>query len=157
MFITNETFRHQMPVLFESNHESNWTKVELGMGQIWFIATLLETEVIGNETEEFRRTLFLIDFKQVQRLLLDQKTSNSTVLKVDIVTPGFLNESDGWKIDRLSKVWVATEPDEPEQQEVIYETNVGKKFSCSLLETRTEDLVIKFLLAELPNISHGLN
>ncbi|WP_228778573.1 MULTISPECIES: hypothetical protein [unclassified Polaromonas] len=62
-----------------------------------------------------------------------------------IVTPAYMNNTDGWKMERLSAVWTAKEPREPTQTVHIFETVEGNAYSTSALDTSVGELRYRML------------
>lgn len=153
MFTTEKSNQYTPPFTGEDLTTSYWHATELAINKPWFIAKVLDTEGTGENTNEYGRTLLLSNIKQIRQLLEKPSDAMPRLLKVDIVTPDYVNGSQGWKIDRLIKVWSALEPQAELQRALVYETDSQVCYCESLLDTEIADLHVDTLIFELPNLT----
>ena len=151
MFITNDTFLSPIHNAFADVGDTYWTATEVSLQTVWFLMALRFVDHSSDkEPFDVGRTLLLSNFDQVAHFL----TLNDPDLSVDsayIVTPGHINGSQGWAMDKLVKIWNAQEPDAKDQHVTVYETRSGKRYCNSILETPVNELANQSLLFELPS------
>jgi len=127
MFITNNVSRSQLSSLFASLGETQWTNAELAVEQIWFIAACRQIDRTRDTPIAFQRTLFLSRADQILALL----GTDIQVQTAYIVTPRHVNGSPDWKMEPLTNVWNAVEPDRKHRFTHVFETRSGHLYSNS--------------------------
>ncbi|WP_041390629.1 hypothetical protein [Polaromonas sp. JS666] len=114
--------------------------------QPWFVVKILQTVVSEDEEEtKMHRTMLFSGIGDVDDFMRYKSGEVFIVDAAFIVTPAHMNGTNGWKMDRLSAVWVAKEPRAPTQVAQIYETCEGVSYGISALETPVEELLNKTL------------
>ncbi len=146
MFIAHESTRRPTSQLFAHYGESHFSAVELAIDAIWFVVTSTETESIEGETYKLQRTWLLSHPLQLRTFL----EAGNEVNDILIVTPSYANGSDGWRMDRLSRVWHANEPDDNVANTYVFETSTGRRFSNSAARTPVEDMVVGSMFLQMP-------
>ncbi|AYQ27475.1 hypothetical protein DT070_05175 [Polaromonas sp. SP1] len=146
MFLTHEAHRSRLSDYLPDIGETYWRVAQVVINQPWFVVKAVHTERCeeGEETRTHRTMLFssIVDIDDAMR----GKTAH--VLQVAaafIVTPAYMNNTDGWKMERLSAVWTAKEPREPTQTVHIFETVEGNAYSTSALDTSVGELRYRML------------
>ena len=138
MFITNEAFHSPVSAMFGDASEKYWTMTELALHQIWFIASCVQEVGTGEDAYEIGRTLFLSDKRQLEELL----ESGARLEDAYIVTPAHINGGSGWLMERLVRIWNATEPDTECQRAHVFEAVSGQRYTDSALGTPWADLLL---------------
>lgn len=141
MFITRDAYKSPVSALFSGSGEFVWSVTELATQQIWFLAHLEELQSENDSGFLSSRTLLLFDFQSVEHFIHSNQDGRVRLKSIHIVTPGHVNGSDNWQMDRLRAVWQGREPfrghDVPMN---IFETVTGKKYPASFCSLSIEEL-----------------
>jgi hypothetical protein len=141
MFITREAYKSPALAVFADSGEFIWTATELALQQSWFLVSL-EGKPVDAAGLSFTSTLLVSNFKSVESLLHSGPNGNVHLKSAHVVTPGHVNRSNDWQMERLRAIWVANEMVEGDAVPTdIYETvsgNMYKEFFCNIA---VEDLV----------------
>lgn len=152
MFITREAYRSPVSALFLSGGDVVWTATELGLQQIWFLAHLEEVDTEDGDGYASNRTMLLSDFQSIEHFLQSSHDGKVRLKSVHILTPGHVNGSDGWQMDRLRAVWQGREMlDEHPIPTDIFETVSGKKYPASFCGLSVEELAGDTLKFRFPH------
>ncbi|TAH13897.1 MAG: hypothetical protein EAZ11_00790 [Curvibacter sp.] len=150
MFITREAHKSPVSALFSNRGELVWSVAELALQQIWFLAHLEEVDPKDGDRNGNLRTMILFDFGNVEHLLNAPQDATVRLKSVHIVTPGHINGSDHWEMEKLQAVWQGREMiEEHEFPTDIFETVSGKKYSfshCSNSAAELDGDTLKFRL-----------
>jgi hypothetical protein len=101
MFVTYRQAEMPMGMLFGNENELHWRYVELSLRCPWFYTTI--GYVSGGDS--FTKTLLIPSPPELERLLSEQH-DRMWVEEVMLVSPGYMNGSDGWKMERLQELRV---------------------------------------------------
>lgn len=145
MFITRDTFRSPMAALFCEAGDACWKAAELVLQQTWF---LVNFEQVDNSEEDgfaHERTMLFTDFQSVEQLIDVSPEEGIHLRSVHILTPGHVNGTNSWKMDRLGAVWLGKEPTSEYIPMNIFETTAGDKYSASFVGLPAEELQIESL------------
>ena len=104
------------------------------------MVSIRQSESAEEDGFEIGRTLLLADTLSVEQFILQEHGAHIKIDTVQIVTPGHINGSDHWKMDKLRAVWSADEPDFEGQTADLYETSDGVWYAHSMLGTSIDDL-----------------
>ncbi|MFM9913095.1 MAG: hypothetical protein ACKVN9_06155 [Methylophilaceae bacterium] len=119
-----ETYDHaEVPVLkqLSLNGERLWQYVQLHIHIPW----LYVEYAVSYEDGKFKSILFLTDNDQLQSLV---DRSDVEITQAHVVTPGYVNQTNVWKMDQLKKVMTANIKCGGELEPVtIYELLDGQK------------------------------
>ena len=151
MFITDNAFKSPISGLFGECEEQYWLAAEVALQHPWFLVTFRQKEPIDDvDAIEIKRTMLLADVADVECLAQQEAGGLQQFESAQVVTPGHLNGTDGWKMDPLAAVWTAEEPAEPGQAVEILETRAGVKYARSMLETPIGELRNQTLRCRFP-------
>ena len=100
MFQTANCSRHPVYSAFAGDGHHVWSQVELVLSRPWFFVSFLQR----NGEEETVGNIFLSLLEQLIELSKLQSPVFS-VNEVLLVSPGWLNETGGWQMERLHSVW----------------------------------------------------
>lgn len=105
MFQTTSSARNPIMSEIAGENEDVWNFVTLAVSTPWFFATY-EDEIEGTI---LRFDVMLSNYQQVADLLRQQ---NKTLRVTDllIATPGFVNNSENWRLDPLKEVMIGVDP-----------------------------------------------
>lgn len=143
MFITHQSSKSQFSEMLGGAALALWNEVELSLQAPWFLVNVRQTEPMASKAFETTRTLLLPNLQALEQVALQQTTEGQTKLvSIHIVTPGYLNGSDEWRMDQLRAVWSAEDPKEPGNNIDVYETLSGEKFSAATPGTAIDSLKI---------------
>ena len=98
-------------------------------------------------------TMLLSRLQDLEALAKQVSTGRAQLESAMVVTPGHINGTASWKMERLVAVWDAKEPDtssEVEETVVIYETQAGALYFWSLFRTPIEQLVQRTVRCRFP-------
>lgn len=145
MFITNDAHRSALLGLFAGKGDAYWRVVEKVFFKPWYLVTLKQEATDKNESLdsedgfEFTRSIFISELSDLLSLLelASSATYLQTLESVMIVTPGHMNGSGEWQMDRLAAIWRAANVfsgDEVVPDAVVLETAMGSHYPSSSLE-----------------------
>lgn len=141
MFITNNAFRSPVSSLLRDPAAYYWEAAELALCHAWFLVTFLHTESVGGEDAfAVTRTMLLFNVEDVEGIAQQETSGSLQFESVQVITPGHLNGTGGWKMEPLDAVWTAEEPSVVGQVVEIYETKAGVKYAVSMLGTPVDEL-----------------
>ena len=151
MFITNDAHKSKLSGLMAGSHETYWNAVELSLNIPWFFVELNQTES-GNDSEsiEFGRTLLLTNIEDVENLLKLQKSALFVVEAVHVVTPKYINGTEGWRMDQLESIWIGKEPNEPSLMVDVFQVRGGVRYARSYSDTPADGLIDPVLRFQIP-------
>ena len=152
MFITRENYKSPISALLTGKGEAGWTATELALQRIWFLVHIEESEHDGHGVVATPRTMLLFDLKSVEDLMGSNNRDGHRLKSVYIVTPGYINGSDNWKMDQLRAVWQGRERIEDEEIPMdIFETVSGKRYPEMFGSLSSEELATDNLKFHLPH------
>lgn len=154
MFITRDAFRSPMATLFCQAGDSCWIAAELVLPQTWFLVNFEQVDNGEKDGFAYERTMLFTDFQSVEQLIGANPKEGIHLRSVHILTPGHVNGTNNWKMDRLSAVWLGKEPVSEYIPMNIFETISGDKYSASFVGLTAEELQIeslKFRFSDQPN------
>lgn len=132
MFITHQSSKSPFSEMLGGAALALWNEVELSLQTPWFLVDLRQTVPAALGVLETTRTLLLPNLQALEQIAQLQETDeHARLVSIHIVTPGYLNGSDEWRMDLLRAVWSAEDPNEPGNTIDVYEIQGGKKFSAS--------------------------
>ncbi len=100
MFQTANCSRHPIYSAFAGDGHHVWSQVDLVLSRPWFFVSFLQQ----TGEEEISENVFLSLLEQLVELSRLQSPL-LTVNEVLLVSPGWLNETGGWQMERLQSVW----------------------------------------------------
>lgn len=135
MFITVDDANMKLPLPIAAQGEYYWSSVQMMLRAAWF---LVDYAISGDETGHQRRATILVagskDVVAIGKMV--------SVVQVAIVTPAWMNHSDGWKMDSLKEMWVGSEPDaKARDTATVCLTVNGVRHVMSALHTPDDELV----------------
>lgn len=135
MFITVDDAKMQIPFPIAAQGEHHWSSVQMHLHNAWF---LVGYESCSGETDHrMRATVFVTSPKDVAAI---GKAVN--VMQVALVTPYWMNQSDGWKMDSLKEVWIGSEPHAKGGGDAtVCVTESGTRHVISALDTPEEEFI----------------
>lgn len=143
MFITHQSSKSAFSEMLGGEALALWNEVELSLQTPWFIVDVRQTDPAEFGAVEMTRTLLLPNLQALEQIAQLQETEGQVrLVSIHIVTPGYLNGSDEWRMDQLRAVWSAEDPREPGNTIDVYEIQGGKKFSASTLGLAIDSLKI---------------
>lgn len=114
MFWTHESERGDLPALVLPEGGASWAVVRLAVHAPWYI--LGYSDIWGGE-EAPRETMLVGRLATLEGILTE---GNRFDFSVEVVTPGYVNGSDGWSVDRVSQIW-------RQERREIYELADGRR------------------------------
>ena len=119
MFQTANESRHPVYSAFAGDGHTVWSQVELVLSRPWFFVNFTrnveEDGTIGN--------IFLSLLDQLIELS-ELKSPSFELNEVLLVSPGWINQTSGWKMDQLDSVW--RHPDTPSS--LYYRLKDGREY-----------------------------
>lgn len=131
MFYTDDAAEVAYP--FQVQGEHIWEYVTRGIHAPWFHVVL---EHKPEEGPALRHMMFLSHFTHLQEL---GGNADLRIIEVDIVSPGHVNGSSRWRMEPLSEIWIASEPD-GSQRAAIFVLENGIRYTGSALLTPANQL-----------------
>ena len=120
MFETHDNAERRS--FFSSPGEHHWEYVGLTLQIPWFHVTYTTT---SEEEHQFTQSLMLADVLQLVDLY---KRAEVDIDFVDIVSPGYINGTERWKMEPLSKVWLKPDEKYSDQFEHVFELINGVQY-----------------------------
>ena len=145
MFITNDAFRDPFSNMFYGDGDTCWKAVELILHQSWFLVSFAQEGTGSEKGIEFGRNMLMSNFQQVEQLLELKSQDGLRVNSVNIITPSHVNGTDGWRMDKVSAVWLGKTPSMESQLIEVFETSSGQKFSISSLGVPASQMTLERL------------
>jgi hypothetical protein len=131
MLLTLDKFRSPISSLFFGAGETCWLSGELSLQQAWYLVQLQEVEEIDAQRVTCERTVLLFDFRSIEDLLERENKSPLRVKAAHIVTPGYLNGTDSWQMERITRVMSGFQTIDGEEVLLdVLETAEGRKYDC---------------------------
>lgn len=142
MFITNEAHRAALLGIFAGKGDSYWRVVEKVLLKPWYLVTLkqIETErsatVDSNDGFEFTRSILISELCDLMALLdlANDATYSQTLESVMVVTPGHVNGTADWQMDRLAAIWRVANQGDDVAQNLLLETAEGRHYPTSPID-----------------------
>ena len=152
MFITNNAFKARFHNLLGDPADHFWVAAELALSNPWFLVRFRITETAeGEDACPRTRTMLLTDVQDVESMAKNEPDEPLLQLEsVQIVSPGHLNGTEGWKMEPLTAVWTAEEPSDARHLVHIYEIEGGVRYATSGLETPIDELRNETLWLQFP-------
>ena len=146
MFLTNNIHRSKLSDYLPDLDDTYWRVAQVVINQPWFVVKIVHTDISDEEGEtKTHRTMLFSSIADLDDTLCGKAGEVLTVAAVSIVTPAYMNNTDGWKMERLCAVWTAKEPRMPTQAVHIFETAEGSLYSTSALDTPVGEFRSKVL------------
>ena len=100
MFRSHETAAEGAPNIFGDGY-SNWRMFERHLAHPWYHVVLEECL----EGKVWTRTMMISDVDMLEEIL-SQQTSAFVVKEIQVVTPGWMNKTGKWEMEKLSGLLV---------------------------------------------------
>lgn len=140
MFHTYPEAEASVPKALAPNGERLWHWVELGLNMPYFLLEVL------TETEDGPFTRHIVS-GDVRMVLHTANTPNENVrlLSASLLSPGYVNGTDGYALGRLSEIWSA---DEESLMDLLFVLDDGRTQRFTLQDSPADIETMK-LLADL--------
>lgn len=135
MFMTVDDAKMKFSFALAGGGEHYWSSVQMALNNAWFLVVY---EVCGDENDHrMRSTIFVASSKDVVAIGKVVK-----IMQVAIVTPAWMNDTDGWKMDSLDEMWLGSEPKaKGGNTATLCVTETGTRHVISALDTPERRLV----------------
>lgn len=120
MFETNEAAR--LPSFFANDGEYLWSHIGIHLQHAWLQVSYRIT--VEND-QDISETILL---SHVDQLIEMQNRDNIKIAFVDLVSPGYVNGSDRWKMEPLREIWLCASDKWPNQQEYVFLLESGARY-----------------------------
>lgn len=118
VFHTHPSAEISIPPGLSPEGERSWSWIEFGLHLPSF---LLRIAVDEGDGAEFERSILTADIRAVTHALEDKETQ---LLRVDLLSPGYLNGSDGHALDRLAEIWADSDKNSNNLKFILYDERV---------------------------------
>lgn len=143
MFITRDAFRSPISALFCEVGDTCWRAAELVLQQTWFVVSFEQVDASTDDGFGHERTMLFTDFQNVEQLINMGPKDGIHLKFVHILTPGHVNGTASWKMERLGAVWLGKEPNSEYIPMDVFETISGKRYSASFVGLTADALEIE--------------
>lgn len=126
MFSTHVSNRHPM-AMFNPPGEDRWNAVEVALHMPFFWVQFGQKETPDDDLE-IVRTWLLSTSVELESLLAQHQRQEVQLKTVSLVTPGYINGSDGWKLEPLKAIWSCVSASTPELSIGLYEVESGHRY-----------------------------
>ncbi len=123
--------------------DTGWTAAELALQQTWFLVYFEQLDTSEEDGFGYGRTVLVTDFRSVEQLINIGPEDGILLKSVHILTPGHVNGTEGWKMDRLGVVWVGRDPNSEYIPMDVFETTSGERYSASFFGLSADELQIE--------------
>ena len=154
MFLSDSAFKS--PLDFIKSSTQSWSAVELVTHNPWFLLTArLRAATDKKNAYSISHTVLMAGLAEVERRAQQTADADSIVESVLVVTPTWLNGTTTWQMEPLAAVWVGEEPLQMGEMVDVYETQAGKMYSLSYIETPVKMLGNLTLRYRFPALKLG--
>ena len=128
MFETIDITEVESPAIFKKNGARVWPSVSLNLHIAWFkvIYRMQKPE----DDSKIENIIFVTRAEQIAEMILIE---DCQILKVYLMSPGHINGSDDWKMDKIKEVWIATLKNDLDQRGRIYVLDDGNEYVHSYI------------------------
>ena len=144
MFIIEDYWKVVQPSSSSTPGQTSWPRMCLQSSDEWFVVDVHDDSSDAKKTPTKSKTFLFPGVNELADFAVVRPPSTGMIIAVSIVTPGYRNYSEGWKIDQLAAVWDAQEPWLPQSAQ-IYETVDGRFYVNSRIGTALDLLVERTL------------
>lgn len=144
MFIFEAHWNAVQPSSPSTPGQTSWPRIRLQSSDEWFVVDVHDDSSDTEKTLTKSKTLLFPGLSELEDFAASRPPCTGIIIAVSIVTPGYRNYSEGWKIDQLAAVWDAPEPWLPQLAQ-IYETVDGRFLVSSCIGTALDRLVERTL------------
>ena len=144
MFIIEDRWKTPQPYSPSTPGQTSWPRIRLQSSDEWFVVDMHADSTDTDKTPTKSKTFLFPGLSELEDFVAIRPPSTGIIIAVFIVTPGYRNYSEGWKIDQLAAVWDAQEPWLPQSAQ-IYETVDGRFYVNSCIGTALDLLVERTL------------
>lgn len=135
MFSTHELAEIRYPSKLLEPGEKIWSYIQRRLHTPWFHVTY---EFTYSEGAEYRRIVFITEVNH----LLEIKNWVVRIISIDLVSPGYLNNSDHWKMEPLKEIWQGIDPGTKNKQKAyVFVLKDNSRYTDSALDTTEEKLL----------------
>lgn len=103
MFMTADHARMNIPFPSSAQGERYWASVHVMLHNPWFLVAY----EVGCDEEEYQTVTTILVSRSTDVVAIGNLVK---VMQVAIVTPAWMNKSDGWKMESVKEMWVGSEP-----------------------------------------------
>lgn len=118
--------------------------VELALSRPWFIVSFEEKEADSSAESEdylsFKRTMLVDSITSVEQMIRSDTSGLVKFESVQICTPGYMNGTNGWKVEILDSVQEAHHPDLNGHVVDMFVTSEGRKYSHCMMGFPIDEL-----------------
>lgn len=126
IFETADSSEIAIPPMFIGRANKRWSNVSLSFHKAWyFVVYDLQTE----EGVDENNIIFCSISDQIAEMLL---VKNLHIKDVYLVSPGYLNGSDSWKMENVKEVWKAELNNDVDGTARVYVLADGREYVHSL-------------------------
>jgi len=101
MFHTYPEAELSIPIGLAPNGERSWYWMELGIMTAYFFVTV---QIETDEGDSFTRYLWFSQIDPVMQIA-HQLGKRLHLFRLDLFSPGYMNGSDGYRLDQVKQVW----------------------------------------------------
>lgn len=125
MFLTHEAHKSAIHSLFCDADEAHWHAVEVLFRKPWFLATIQEIDSAdqGRRISGIDRTVLLTSIDHLLGLSEHTGGSGIQLRAAYVATPGYMNPTRDWCLDRIATVWRTAHVSAPSSE--LIETTDG--------------------------------
>ena len=147
MFETHDGAEIPVPPVFGEPGLRLWSYVRSRLHVPWLhVVYSLSYEEEG-ERYSLREMMFLTQVGQLQQL----QETGAQIVAIDLMSPGHLNGTDGWKLEALAEIWEGAVPKTEGQVAQVYVLKNGTRYVDSALDTPESELLNKRCVWQLGN------
>ena len=135
MFSTQDDVDAGIPDFYENSGFRLWKCIRKHMFTCWFQVTY---RVAGEDMHE------IYFMHSVMDVLSFTKLEDVKIIEVYVISPDYLNGSQGWKMERLREILVAEEPLVDGQPAYVYVVDQNTRYVDSEIQTPEKYLINKY-------------
>ena len=143
MFETDSIEEIFMPAMALDENLRQWESVNLTLQSQWFYVVY---RTIPKNPEKLLNFKFLSTTEQVASLSL---IYSYQIVDVYLGSPGYINGSDSWKMEKLKEIWKASLKNNNDPRGRIYVLDDGREYVHSYTTMESSDFTKKELIFEI--------
>ena len=144
MFETVDSAEVMMPSILLPEGKHAWSNVSLRIHILWFYVVY---RIKYEDDTELTNVIFLTTAEQINEMVFVEKCQ---LLDVYLVSPGYINGTNNWKMEKIKQVWEATiQCDELDTRGRIYILEDNSEYKHSYQTIENDEITKRKLILEV--------
>jgi hypothetical protein len=148
MFETHDQAEIPFHPEFRDTGERLWAYVRTRLHVPWLHVVYGITHEEDGEPVTLREMVFLSEVSQLEQL---RQTPRLSLLAVDLMSPGHLNDTGCWQLEPLCEIWEGAVPETDNQLGYVYVLKDGRRYVDAAFDTPEDRLLNRRCVLKLGN------